>query len=111
MAMTFLRRLGRAFKVAQASTAADRRVAPAVKLVNLLLVDSVKRGASQLEIRHQRGEALVRYRLNGVLRDIMPLPLELQERVVRRIRLMAGLTLADPRVAQAGWIRITIVRD
>ncbi len=82
--------------------------APVVKLTNVILVDALRRGASDIHIEPYEKEFRVRFRINGVLYNVMALPLKLREPLLSRIKVMAKLKIAEKRVYQAGLIRIKI---
>jgi type IV pilus assembly protein PilB len=80
--------------------------APVVKLTNVLLVDSLKRGASDIHIEPYEKEFRVRFRIDGVLYNVMALPLKLKDPLTSRIKIMAKLDIAEKRLPQDGRIKI-----
>jgi type IV pilus assembly protein PilB len=80
--------------------------APVVKLVNVLFVDSLKRGASDIHIEPYEKEFRVRFRIDGVLHNVMALPLKLRDPLTSRIKVMAKLDIAEKRFPQDGRIKI-----
>src|SRR5215813_5092987 len=80
--------------------------APVVKLVNVLLVDSLKRGASDIHIEPYEKEFRVRFRIDGVLYNVMALPMKLRDPLTSRIKIMAKLDIAEKRLPQDGRIKI-----
>jgi len=82
--------------------------APVIKLVNLLLVQAVQDRASDLHIEPFQGTLRIRYRVDGVLREIPSPPKSLQIGIVSRIKVMAGMNIAETRAAQDGRIRLSI---
>jgi len=82
--------------------------APIIKLVNSILFQAVKRGASDIHIEPFEKELMVRYRIDGVLYDIMKPPKRIQGALVSRIKIMANLNIAEKRVPQDGRIDIRV---
>lgn len=82
--------------------------APIVKLVNRILSDAVHMRASDIHIEVQRDALRVRYRVDGMLRDIMNAPRRIAGSVVSRIKIISGLDIAERRVPQDGRTRITV---
>ena len=80
--------------------------APVVKLTNVLLVDSLKRGASDIHIEPYEKEFRVRFRIDGVLYNVMSLPLKLKDPLTSRVKIMAKLDIAEKRLPQDGRIKI-----
>jgi type IV pilus assembly protein PilB len=80
--------------------------APVVKLTNVLLVDSLKRGASDIHIEPYEKEFRVRFRIDGILYNVMALPLKLKDPLISRIKIMAKLDIAEKRLPQDGRIKI-----
>jgi type IV pilus assembly protein PilB len=77
-----------------------------IKLVNLILTDSVKRGASDIHIEPYELEMRVRFRVDGVLQTVMSPPLRLKDAITSRIKIMAKLDIAEKRLPQDGRIMI-----
>jgi type IV pilus assembly protein PilB len=82
--------------------------APIVKLVNRILGDAVRLRASDIHIEVQRDTLLVRYRVDGLLRDVMTAPRRIATAVISRIKIISGLDIAERRVPQDGRTRIAI---
>jgi type IV pilus assembly protein PilB len=80
--------------------------APVIKLTNVLLVDSLKRGASDIHIEPYEKEFRVRFRIDGVLYNVMALPMKLKDPLTSRIKIMAKLDIAEKRLPQDGRIKI-----
>jgi type IV pilus assembly protein PilB len=80
--------------------------APVIKLTNVLLVDSLKRGASDIHIEPYEKEFRVRFRIDGVLYNVMALPMKLRDPLISRIKIMAKLDIAEKRLPQDGRIKI-----
>ncbi len=80
--------------------------APVVKLVNLILTDAIKRGASDIHIEPYEKDYRVRYRIDGILYEMMRPPLKLREAITSRAKIMAKLDIAEKRLPQDGRIKI-----
>ena len=80
--------------------------APVVKLVNIVLTDAIKRGASDIHIEPYEKEYRVRYRIDGILYEMMHPPLKLKEAITSRCKIMARLDIAEKRLPQDGRIKI-----
>jgi type IV pilus assembly protein PilB len=85
--------------------------APIIKLVNLILTDSVKRGASDIHLEPYELEMRVRFRVDGVLQTVMSPPLRLKDAITSRIKIMAKLDIAEKRLPQDGRIMIKYKAD
>jgi type IV pilus assembly protein PilB len=84
----------------------DVDAAPVVKLTNVLLIDSLKRGASDIHIEPYEKEFRVRFRIDGILYNVMALPMKLKDPLTSRIKIMAKLDIAEKRLPQDGRIKI-----
>ncbi len=82
--------------------------APIVKLVNKILADAAKLRASDIHIEMQRDGLRVRYRVDGILRDMLTAPRRIGPSIVSRIKIMSGLDIAERRVPQDGRSRIVV---
>ncbi len=80
--------------------------APVVKLVNLILSDAVKKGASDIHLEPYEKSFRVRYRIDGILYEVMQPPLKLKAAITSRIKIMASLDIAERRLPQDGRIKI-----
>ncbi len=80
--------------------------APVVKLINGLLTDAVKRGASDVHFEPFEHELRVRYRVDGVLHDVMKPPVKMRAALTSRVKIMAQLNIAERRVPQDGRIKL-----
>jgi len=80
--------------------------APVVKLVNIILTDAIKRGASDIHIEPYERDYRVRYRIDGILYEMMRPPLKLKEAITSRAKIMARLDIAEKRLPQDGRIKI-----
>ncbi|HZI98846.1 MAG TPA: ATPase, T2SS/T4P/T4SS family, partial [Actinomycetales bacterium] len=82
--------------------------APIVKLVNRVLADAVRLRASDIHIEVQRDALRVRYRVDGMLRDVMTAPRRVAASVISRTKIISGLDIAERRVPQDGRARIQV---
>ena len=80
--------------------------APVVKLINGLLTDAVKRGASDIHIEPFEHEMRVRYRVDGALHEVMKPPIKMRAALTSRVKIMAMLNIAERRVPQDGRIKL-----
>ena len=80
--------------------------APVVKLINGLLTDAVKRGASDIHIEPFEHEMRVRYRVDGALQEVMKPPVKMRAALTSRVKIMAALNIAERRVPQDGRIKL-----
>jgi type IV pilus assembly protein PilB len=85
--------------------------APVVKLVNVILVDALRRGVSDIHIEPYEKEFRVRFRLDGILYNIMNPPLKMRDALTSRIKIMAKLDIAEKRLPQDGRIKIRVRLD
>ncbi len=80
--------------------------APVVKLVNIILTDSIKKNASDIHIEPYEKDFRVRFRIDGVLYEIMHPPLKLKDAMTSRLKIMAKLDISEKRLPQDGRIKI-----
>ncbi|MGA8104886.1 MAG: type IV-A pilus assembly ATPase PilB [Candidatus Acidiferrales bacterium] len=85
--------------------------APIIKLVNLILTDAVKRGASDIHVEPYEKEYRVRFRIDGVLQNVMAPPMKLKDAITSRMKIMSKLDISEKRLPQDGRIMIKYVRD
>jgi type IV pilus assembly protein PilB len=90
------------------SAAADIDDAPVVKLINAILTDAVKRGASDIHFECFEHELRVRYRIDGALMEVMKPPMKLKAALISRFKIMAQLNIAERRVPQDGRIKLKV---
>ena len=79
--------------------------APIIRWVNSLMFQAAKEGASDIHIRPGEKDILVRYRVDGVLREAKRAPKKFHPSVIARVKIMAGLNIAEKRLPQSGRIR------
>jgi len=92
--------------VSASALAAQVDDAPVVKLINAILTDAVKRGASDIHFECFEHELRVRYRVDGALQEVMKPPLKLKAALISRFKIMAQLNIAERRVPQDGRIKL-----
>jgi type IV pilus assembly protein PilB len=80
--------------------------APIIKLVNVLLMSAIQKGASDIHIEPYEKELRVRYRMDGLLYNIMSPPLKFRDAICSRIKIMAKLDISEKRLPQDGRIKI-----
>jgi type IV pilus assembly protein PilB len=85
--------------------------APIIKLVNLILTDAVKRGASDIHVEPYENDLRVRFRIDGMLQSVMTPPLKLKDAMSSRIKIMAKLDISEKRLPQDGRIMIKYKQD
>ncbi len=84
--------------------------APVVKLVNLILTDAIKKLASDIHIEPYEKEYRVRYRIDGVLYEVMKPPMKLKNAITSRVKIMSELDIAERRLPQDGRIKLKLGR-
>jgi type IV pilus assembly protein PilB len=89
------------------SNAATPETAPIIDMVELVIKSALKSHASDIHIEPTEGDVVVRHRLDGLLKEVMDLPKWVHEGLVARIKIMAGLDIAEKRLPQDGRIRVT----
>ncbi|MBI3997507.1 MAG: type II secretion system ATPase GspE [Armatimonadetes bacterium] len=82
--------------------------APVVRLVNLMLVQAVRQGASDIHVEPQETRLRIRYRIDGTLYNVMSAPKHVQAAAVSRIKIMASMNIAERRVPQDGRIELRV---
>ena len=85
--------------------------APIIKLVNLILTDAVKRGASDIHVEPYEKEIRVRFRIDGILQSVMNPPMKLRDAIISRVKIMAKLDISEKRLPQDGRIMIKYRKD
>ena len=79
---------------------------PIIKLVNLIIMQAIKDRASDIHIEPERDKLRTRYRIDGILYEVPSPPKRLQPAIVSRIKIMAGMDIAEKRLPQDGRIRL-----
>ena len=85
--------------------------APVVRLVNVLLVDALRRGASDIHVEPYEKELRIRFRIDGVLYDVMHPPLKLRDALISRVKIMSKLDISEKRLPQDGRIKTKVKVD
>jgi len=85
--------------------------APVVRLVNVLLVDALRRGASDIHVEPYEKELRIRFRIDGVLYDVMHPPLKMRDALISRVKIMSKLDISEKRLPQDGRIKIKVKVD
>ncbi len=85
--------------------------APIIKLVSLIIMEAQRSRASDIHVEPLETRFRIRYRIDGVLREVEPPPKRLQAVILSRIKLMAGMKLSEKRIPQDGRIRINVAGD
>jgi type IV pilus assembly protein PilB len=80
--------------------------APVVKLVNVVLMSAISKGASDIHIEPYEKEYRVRYRIDGILYNVMSPPLKMRDAITSRVKIMAKLDIAEKRLPQDGRIKL-----
>src|SRR3954462_9532860 len=92
--------------VTAAALSAQMEDAPVVKLINAILTDAVKKGASDIHFECFEHDIRVRYRIDGALQEVMKPPMKLKAALISRFKIMSQLNIAERRVPQDGRIKL-----
>ena len=82
--------------------------APVIRLVSLVLLEAVKRRASDVHVQPYEDRLILRFRIDGVLHDVFEPPKALQNEIISRIKVMAGMNIAEHRLAQDGRATVEV---
>ncbi|WP_242360572.1 type IV-A pilus assembly ATPase PilB [Anaeromyxobacter sp. SG17] len=82
--------------------------APVVKLVNLILLDAIKKGASDIHIEPYEKDFRVRFRIDGSLYEVMKPPMKLKSAIISRLKIMSELDISERRLPQDGRIKLKL---
>ena len=85
--------------------------APVVRLVNVLLVDSLRRGASDIHVEPYEKDFRIRFRIDGILYDVMHPPMKMRDALISRLKIMSKLDISEKRLPQDGRIKIKVKID
>lgn len=85
--------------------------APVVRLVNILMVDSLRRGASDIHVEPYEKDFRIRFRIDGVLYDVMHPPMKIRDPLISRLKIMSKLDISEKRLPQDGRIKIKVKID
>ncbi len=90
------------------NAAEEASTAPIVRLVDMMLADGISSRASDIHVEPVEGGVVVRYRIDGVLRQVMKIPRSAGVPLISRIKIMSGLDIADRRRPQDGRARVSV---
>jgi type IV pilus assembly protein PilB len=85
--------------------------APVIRLVNLMLMSAIQKGASDIHIEPYEKEFRVRFRIDGILYNVMAPPMKFRDAITSRLKIMAKLDIAEKRLPQDGRIKIRFAAD
>ena len=85
--------------------------APVIRLVNLMLMSAIQKGASDIHIEPYEKEFRVRFRIDGILYNVMAPPMKFRDAITSRIKIMAKLDIAEKRLPQDGRIKIRFAAE
>ncbi|HMB31100.1 MAG TPA: ATPase, T2SS/T4P/T4SS family [Desulfohalobiaceae bacterium] len=80
--------------------------APVVKMVNVIIIEAIRKKASDIHLEIYEKSFRVRFRLDGVLQEVMRPPINLKSAIISRIKIMANLNIAEKRLPQDGRIKV-----
>ncbi|MBM4370068.1 MAG: type IV-A pilus assembly ATPase PilB [Deltaproteobacteria bacterium] len=89
----------------------DSQEEAVVRLVNLILVDAIRRGASDIHIEPYEKELRIRYRIDGTLYEMMKPPIRLKNAITSRLKIMSELDISERRLPQDGRIKLVLGRS
>ena len=98
--------LGEIEEISVEALARQGEEAPVIKLVNVILMSAIQKGASDIHIEPYEKELRVRYRMDGILYNIMQPPMKYRDAITSRIKIMSKLDIAEKRLPQDGRIKI-----
>jgi len=84
---------------------------PVVRFINKVLLDAIRKGASDIHFEPYEAKYRIRYRLDGVLKQFANPPIQMSRRISSRLKVMAGLDIAEKRVPQDGRIKLNLSRN
>jgi type IV pilus assembly protein PilB len=84
---------------------------PVVRFINKVLLDAIRKGASDIHFEPYETRYRIRYRLDGVLKNVAGPPIQMSRRLSSRLKVMAGLDIAEKRVPQDGRIQLNLSRN
>ncbi|MGH2667634.1 MAG: type IV-A pilus assembly ATPase PilB [bacterium] len=96
----------RAPKVDLSELGEQAGAAPVIRIVNLILADAIRKRASDIHLEPHDGVFQVRYRIDGVLHDVMAAPKPMEAAILSRVKIMANLDIAERRLPQDGRISV-----
>ncbi|MCL1908176.1 MAG: type IV-A pilus assembly ATPase PilB [Holophagaceae bacterium] len=90
------------------SLAKDGEGAPVVKLVNMVLIDAIRKGASDIHVEPYEKHMRIRYRIDGLLQEVMKPNIKLKDPITSRVKILAKLNIAEKRLPQDGRIKLRV---
>ncbi len=81
---------------------------PVVKFINKVMIDAIRRGASDIHFEPYEGDYRVRLRIDGILKQVAKAPVKLNQRIAARLKVMSQLDIAEKRVPQDGRIKLNL---
>jgi type IV pilus assembly protein PilB len=84
--------------------------APVVKLVNLIMLDAIKKGASDIHVEPYEKDFRVRFRIDGVMYEVMRPPMKMRSAIISRLKIMSELDISERRLPQDGRIKLKLGR-
>ena len=84
----------------------NSKQAPIIRLVNLILSEAAGAGASDIHVEPHESQVLVRHRVDGMLREMLTIPLHLRDQAISRIKILSGMDIAERRKPQDGRARL-----
>ncbi len=84
---------------------------PVVRFINKVLLDAIRKGASDIHFEPYESKYRIRYRLDGLLKSVANPPIQMSRRLSSRLKVMAGLDIAEKRVPQDGRIKLNLSRN
>src|SRR5580765_4457083 len=93
-------------EISPEALAKEGEAAPVVRLVNVVLMSAIQKGASDIHIEPYEKELRIRYRIDGILYNIMNPPMKFRDAISSRVKIMAKLDIAEKRLPQDGRIKI-----
>jgi type IV pilus assembly protein PilB len=84
---------------------------PVVRFINKVLLDAIRKGSSDIHFEPYESRYRIRYRLDGVLKNVAGPPIQMSRRLSSRLKVMAGLDIAEKRVPQDGRIKLSLSRN
>ncbi len=85
--------------------------APVVKLVNIILTEAVRKGASDIHVEPYEKEFRVRYRIDGILHEAMTPPMKMRDAIISRLKILSKLDISEKRLPQDGRIKLKMTID
>jgi type IV pilus assembly protein PilB len=98
--------LGEIEEISAEALARQGEEAPVIKLVNVILMSAIQKGASDIHIEPYEKELRVRFRMDGILYNIMQPPMKYRDAITSRVKIMSKLDIAEKRLPQDGRIKI-----